>query len=176
MILIPLAEGFEEIEASVTIDILRRAGLDVVIAGIPGTIVKGVHEIKMIADKKMEDINLGDVEALVLVGGNPGYINLSNSKTILDLVKKLDEDKKLVAAICGGPLVLARAGILADKVATVYPGLEREIPKPRNGMVLVDQNVITAVGPGATMEFALKIVETLKGPEEASKLRGELLC
>lgn len=174
-ILVPLAEGFEEIEAVVTIDVLRRAGLDVITAGLPGTMVRGAHGVAVTADKKLSDINPDDFDALVLVGGNPGYKNLGNSQTVLDSIKRFDSSNKLIAAICASPTVLARAGILDNRKATVYPGMEREIPIPRGERLVVDSNVITSQGPGTAIEFALKVVETLLGGDAVERLKRELV-
>jgi len=174
-ILIPLAEGFEEIEAATTIDVLRRAGLNVTVAGIPGTIIKGSRNVKIIADKKLEDINPDEFDALVLVGGDPGYKNLGNSQKILKTIHDFDSNKKILAAICAAPLILAREGILDDKKATIYPGFERKLQRPRGNGVVIDGNIITSQGPGTAMEFALKIVEVLQGKNKSSMLKKELV-
>ena len=174
-ILIPLAEGFEEIEAATTIDVLRRAGLNTVTAGIPGTIIKGSRNIKFITDKKLDDINPDEFDALVLVGGDPGYKNLGNSNKVLKTIFDFNSNKKTVAAICAAPLILAKIGILDDKKATVYPGFERKLQRPRGDNVVIDDNIITSQGPGTAMEFALKIVEVLQGKNKANKLKEELV-
>lgn len=174
-VLVPLADGFEEIEALATVDVLRRAGLDVVTAGIPSTIIQGSRNIKVVADKRLEDVNFDEFDALVLPGGNPGYVNLGKSNTIMEAIKKFDSEKKLIAAICMAPTVLAKAGILEDRMATVYPGGERELPRPRDGRVVVDGNIITSQGPGTAIEFALKIVEILLGPEKSDEIKRQLV-
>ncbi len=177
-ILIPLADGFEEIEAVTTIDVLRRAGLDVTTMGLAGTMVRGSRGVSVIADKKISDVN--DIEkefdALVLVGGSPGYANLGKSNRILDVIRRFDEKKKTIAAICAAPSLLQKAGILQNRKATIYPGMEREIARPREGRVVVDDNIITSQGPGTAMEFAFKIVETLLGPESVIQLKEEMVC
>ena len=123
--LVPLAEGFEEIEAMTVVDVLRRAGIKVTTAGLPGTIVQGSRNVKVIADTKLDDISEKDYRALVLVGGSPGYSNLSKSRKVMKLIGDYHRDGKLLAAICGAPTVLAEAGILTNVKATVYPGLEK---------------------------------------------------
>lgn len=175
-ILIPLANGFEEIEASVAIDVLRRAGLEVVTAGLPGTMVTGSRDVKFIADEKFDDVNPQDFDALVLVGGNPGYVNLSKSQKVAQAVKDFDAEKKTVAAICGAPTVLVKAGIMENRRATIYPGMERELPMPRNGRVVADEHVITSQSPGTAIEFALKLVEVLAGSAKAEEVRMGLAC
>ncbi len=175
-VLVPLADGFEEIEAITIIDGLRRAGLEVITAGLPGTLVKGAHEIKIIADKKLEDINTDEFDVLVLPGGYPGYVNLGNSQKILNTIKNFDSQKKIICAICGSPSVLAKAGILDERKATIYPGMEKEIPRPRGEKVVVDENVITSQGPGTAVDFVLKIVEVLLGKHNSERLKRELAC
>ncbi|NOX71980.1 MAG: DJ-1/PfpI family protein [Candidatus Micrarchaeota archaeon] len=173
-ILLPLADGFEEIEAISVMDVLRRAGFDVIVTGLPSSIVEGAHGLKIIADKKIDNVNMDEFDALVLPGGNPGYKNLGKSKKIMDAICAFEESGKLVAAICASPTLLAEAGILKERKATVYPGMEREIPRPRDGNVVVDDNVITSKGPGTAIEFALKIVEILDGKENADILKRKL--
>ena len=174
-ILVPLAEGFEEIETMTIVDVLRRAELKVVTAGLSDTIVKGSIGVKVIADELLQDINPDEFAAIVLPGGAPGYINLSESERVLDIVRDFDSQNKMVAAICGAPTVLARAGILNNKNATVYPGLEKELPKPIDKKVVVDGNIITSQGPGTAMDFALKLVEILSGEDKAKEIEKQLL-
>lgn len=174
-VLIPLAEGFEEIEASTSIDVLRRAGFEVVTAGIPGTWVTGSGKVRVMADRKMEDVNPDEFDALVLVGGHPGYLNLERSRAVLRAVQGFDRAGKTIGAICAAPSVLARAGILDSRKATIYPGMEREIPMPRPGRVVVDGHIITSQAPGTAMEFALRLVEVMAGEARAAKLRKELV-
>ena len=174
-VLVPLAEGFEEIEAMTVVDVLRRAGIKVITAGMPGTIVQGSRNVKVIADVKIDDVSEKDFDALVLPGGSPGYTNLSKSQTIKKMIVSFNKERKLVAAICGAPTCLAEAGILTNVKATVYPGLEKLLPKPRNASVLVDGNVITSQGPGTAMEFALTIVGYLAGRETMAKVKEQLV-
>jgi 4-methyl-5(b-hydroxyethyl)-thiazole monophosphate biosynthesis len=175
-ILVPFAEGFEEIEALTIVDVLRRAGIEVVIVGVPSSIVTGSQGVRIFADKKISEIDPEDYDGIVLPGGNPGYKNLAKSEKILEMIRKFNSEGKLVAAICGSPAVLAKAGILQDKKATIYPGMEKEIPYPRSEKVVVDENVITSQAPGTAMEFALKIVEYLLGKDRALSLRKGLVC
>jgi len=173
--LMPLAEGFEEIEATTTIDILRRAGINVTTAGLPSSIVRGSRGVRIIADIKMDDVDFDHFDGMILVGGDPGWKNLSMSKRIMDAVQKYNGSKKTLAAICAAPCILAKAGILADRRATVYPGLEREIPRPRNDRVIADGHVITSQGPGTTVDFALKIVEMAAGKDKAAKVKRDIV-
>ena len=175
-VLVPLAEGFEEIEIATVVDVLRRAGLTVITAGLPSTIVKGSRGVKMMADRKFEDVNPNQFDAVVLVGGDPGYRNLNKSQRIHKIVRDFNNQGKLIAAICAAPTILAEAGLLHEKLATVYPGLEKKIPRPRDKKVLVDGNILTSKAPGTAMEFSLKIVEILLGREKVLELRRDLIC
>jgi len=173
--LMPLADGFEEMEATTTIDVLRRGGVNVTTAGLQGTIVRGSRGVKLIADMKMDDVNFDKYDGMILVGGDPGWKNLSMSKRVMDAVEKYNGSKKTLAAICAAPCILAKAGVLAEKRATVYPGMEREIPRPRNERVVADGHVITSQGPGTTVDFALKIVEMAAGKERAARVKKDIV-
>ncbi len=175
-ILVPLANGFEEIEAATVIDVLRRAGMNVVTAGLPGSQVRGSRDVQVMADKRLEQVDPSKFDALILVGGNPGYINLGRSQKILEMVVKFNLDKKLIGAICAAPSILADAGIMDDRAATIYPGMEKDIPRPKGKRVVQDDNIITSQGPGTAMEFSLRIVETLCGKEKAKALKEQLVC
>lgn len=174
-ILLPLAEGFEEIEAVTVIDVLSRAGMHVLTAGLPGSQVKGSRGLVVMTDKRLDQVDPQGFDALILVGGNPGYINLGRSQKILQMVVKFNLDKKLIGAICAAPSILAKAGILEDRAATIYPGMERDIPRPKGKSVVQDGNIITSQGPGTAMEFALKIVETIQGKNKMKELKEQLV-
>ena len=174
-VLVPLAEGFEEIEATTVVDVLRRAGMDVVVAGIPGTYIKGSRKMQIVADRKLEDVRPSDFDAIVLVGGDPGYKNLGRSNTIMDTIREFNSKEKTIAAICAAPSILGKVGILNERRATIYPGMEREIPRPRGRKVEVDGHIITSQGPGTAMEFSLAIVEKLAGADKAKLLRKQLV-
>jgi 4-methyl-5(b-hydroxyethyl)-thiazole monophosphate biosynthesis len=97
------------------------------------------------------------------------------SKKILDAIQKYHGSKKTLAAICAAPCILAKAGVLADKRATVYPGMEREIPRPRSDKVVADGHIITSQGPGTAVDFALKIVEMVEGKERVAKIKKDIV-
>jgi len=173
--MVPFAEGFEEIEALTIVDVLRRAGITVDMIGVVGSMITGAHGVKVVMDKRLNAVRAEDYEGIVLPGGSPGYINLSKSNALKEMIKQMNSKGKLVAAICASPAVLAKAGVLDNRHATIYPGMEKELPYPRDERVVVDGNVVTSQGPGTALEFALKIVELLKGSGEAAKLRRALL-
>lgn len=174
-VLIPLAEGFEEIEALATADVLRRADLEVVLAGIPGTIVKGRSGIKIVADMKIEDVDHKEFDCVVLPGGDPGYVNLGRSKKVFDIINEFNDQEKVIAAICAAPSILGKMGILDNRRATIYPGMEREIPRPRSAKVVVDDHIITSEGPGTAFDFALEIIKKLLGKGKANEVRKALV-
>lgn len=175
-VMIPLAEGFEEIEALTVVDVLRRAGITVDTVGVMGSVVSGAHGIRVMTDKKLLEINADEYDAIVLPGGSPGYVNLGRSSKIIEILKEFDSKGKIVAAICAAPSILAKAGILEGKRATIYPGMEKELPYPRGDRVVVDGNVITSQGPGTAMEFALAIVKALLGDDKALQLKRQLVA
>ncbi|MCX5696398.1 MAG: DJ-1/PfpI family protein [Candidatus Omnitrophica bacterium] len=168
-----LAEGFEEIEAVTCIDVLRRANINVTAAGLSGTLVKGSHGITLAADKKLEQAG-SDFDVLVLPGGMPGAANLAASDKVNTLIKKMNGEGKIIAAICAAPaVVLAPTGILNYKNATCSTGMQTNFDKTtkfKNERVVVDDNLITSRGPGTALSFALTIVEKLIGKELAQKI------
>jgi 4-methyl-5(b-hydroxyethyl)-thiazole monophosphate biosynthesis len=172
-VLIPLAEGFEEIEALATADILRRAGIEVVLAGIPGTMIKGRSGVKVVADTRIDEINHNEFDCIVLPGGDPGYVNLGKSKKVIEIINDFNSKGKSIAAICASPSILAKQGILDNRRATIYPGMEREIPRPRPASVVTDGHITTSQGPGTSIDFALEIVKNLLGSGQAEKVKRE---
>ena len=174
--LIILANGFEEIEAMTVADILKRANITTTLASISSSVVEGAHGIKVVADKGLADVRTDDYDILILPGGSPGYKNLANSSSVINLIKSFDQRKRLIAAICAAPVVLAKAGVIDDKIVTVYPGMENQVPKPRDAKVVVNGNIITSKAPGTSIEFGLKIVEVLSGKKISEKIREELVA
>ncbi|MEM0333050.1 MAG: DJ-1/PfpI family protein [Candidatus Aenigmatarchaeota archaeon] len=172
--IVPLAEGFEEIEAITIIDVLRRAGIKVDIVGIEDEIVVGRNGIKILCEKTLNEIEQIDYDLIVLPGGNPGYKNLMNSEILLNIIRNMNSKGRIIGAICASPLVLLKAGILKDKKATCYPTLKNEIPNYEDKKVVVDGNIITSQGPATAIEFSLEIVKILK-PEIYEQIRKDLL-
>ncbi|MBI1978359.1 MAG: DJ-1/PfpI family protein [Candidatus Omnitrophica bacterium] len=177
-VLVILADGFEEIEAVTPIDVLRRAGVEVILAGLSGKVVTGAHGIKFQTDVTLDEYkDLPD--AMVLPGGMPGAQNLGKSPKVAELVKKMNSQNKIVGAICAAPaLAVAPTGILNGRKATCYPGFEKDFPSQvtfSTDRVVVDGNVITSRGPGSAFEFALELVEKLVGKEKVETLREGML-
>jgi len=175
-ILVPLAEGFEEIEAITIIDTLRRAGIEVYIASLLSGAVTGSHKVSLVPDGVLTDSFQCD--GIVLPGGMPGSTNLKKDSRVIKLLKEIREKGGHTAAIYAAPIVLAEAGLLEGKKYTCYPGYEEEIkggfhlPEP----VVVDGNVITGKGAACALPFALKIVEYYKGAEASLKLKEQMMA
>lgn len=178
-ILILLADGFEEIEAVICIDILRRAGLKTITASLnEGKMVCGCHGIEIQADLELRNFSvLPDV--LILPGGTVGSKNLSRSRKVLDLIKKCVASGKIVAAICAAPaVVLSPTGILDNKKFTCYPDLKNKLSATAvyvDKKVVVDGNIITSQGAGTAFHFALKIAEILKGVKTADIIKQAVI-
>lgn len=178
-ILIPLADGLEEIEAVVPIDVLRRAELEVVTCYLGDTEkINGSHEIILEADENIDNITAEKLSAIVLPGGMPGSKNLKEDKRVLELVSNLYKRGSLVAANCAAPMVLEAAGILEGKKATSYPGFDKEMPSCnyQEQRVVQDGNIITARGPGVALEFSYTIVRYLLSEEKASQLKEQMMA
>lgn len=174
-VLVPLAEGFEELEAVTIIDILRRAGVEVVVASLAGSPVTGSHGIRISADTPLGALAEQDFDMIALPGGMPGADHLKKDARIGDLVRRLHEAGRPVAAICAAPMVLAAAGVLDGRRATSYPGFLADASEATvvGEPVVVDGSVITSRGPGTALDFALALVEALAGPaaREATESR-----
>jgi 4-methyl-5(b-hydroxyethyl)-thiazole monophosphate biosynthesis len=172
-----LANGFEEIEAVGIIDLLRRAGVEISIVSIEDTIVvTGAHDIAIEADLHINDISASDIDALILPGGMPGSDNLNRCEPLKKMLSDHHKKGKLIAAICAAPLVFGELGLLNGLRATCYPSFEPRL----TGAILTDEpavvdgNVITGKSPGSVFNFALAIVEYLKGPDKASDTKAAL--
>ena len=179
MVYLFLAQGFEESEAILPLDILRRAEIPVKTVGVGGKLITGGHGITVTADVTDSEVEEGpDVECVILPGGNIGTLNLSKSRKVADFVDYALRNGRLVAAICAAPTVLGDNGYLAGRSATCYPGLEKRL-KGANYVelpVVSDRNIITGWGPGASMEFGFEILEYLRGREVAKKVGDSMLC
>lgn len=174
-LMVPFADGFEEIEAFSVMSVLRGAGIAVDMVGVVGSVITGAHGVRVMADKRLNVVKVDDYDGIVIPGGGQGCANLEKSKIIMDMIRQFNERGKLIAAICFAPRLLVKAGVLDNRKATIYPGMERELPYPRGNRVVVDGNIITSQGPGTSIEFALSIVEFLMGKKKAETLRAGLI-
>lgn len=160
------AEGFEEIEALAQVDILRRAGLNVTTVSVTGKKnVTGAHGVKVEADERFNDVDFSDATAFVLPGGLPGATNLAAHSGLCELLQYGANNDCVLAAICASPLVFGRLGLLNNKRATIYPGMEAELRQSviTHALVEKDGKIITGKGPAASFAFAYAIVDALKG-------------
>jgi DJ-1 family protein len=177
-VVVPLADGFEEIEFSTIVDILRRAGADVITAGLKEGAIEGRSGVKMIPDLSIDKINPDDFDVVVLPGGSPGFVNLGNDERVLNLVKKMYDRGKYVTAICGAPSVLSKAGVLKKRKATIHPTCKEMLGDAQyvDERVVIDGKIITSQGPGTAMEFSMNLVEVLFGREKMEEVNGEVLA
>lgn len=175
-ILLILAQGHEEIEALTQVDILRRAGIDVVVAGLGSTEITGAHAITVKADVLLDD-STDAYDGIILPGGMPGTTHLAESETVLNIVRTAHTQGRLCAAICAAPLVLDRAGILTEKKYTCYPGVDEKINSGTciKEPVVQDGTVITGRGPGTAIPFALKLIEYLASKEDAEAMASKIV-
>ena len=167
-VLIPLAEGCEELEAITLIDVLRRAEINVITASLTNqTSITCSRNVGLIADTTLDKVIHDDFDMLILPGGQPGTKNLNKDPRIHALIKQQNQNHKAIAAICAAPLILANSGVLDGKAATCYPGtlLTANWPEVKlsNNTVVIDDNIITSQGPGTAIEFALTLVQQLTG-------------
>ena len=174
-----LADGFEELEAIAPIDILRRAGVEVITVGVSGDVINGRHGIKVIPDCSINEIVLDDsLEGIILPGGLPGATNLEESDKVQRAIDFANESNKLVCAICAAPQILGHKGLLKGRTAIAYPGFETELlgAEISSDFVAVDGNFITAKGAGVAADFGFEIVAALKGRELADSIKSAIQC
>jgi len=177
-VVVPLVEGFEEIEFNTIVDILRRAEIEIIIAGLKEGLIEGARKVKVMPDTSIDKINPHDFDAIVLPGGYPGFVNLGKDERVLRLVQEMDRAGKYIAAICGAPAVLSKAGILKGKKATIHPAVKEQLTDAQyvDERVTVDGKLITSQAPGTAMEFALKLVEIFAGKDKMSKIKVDVLA
>lgn len=172
-----LANGFEEIEALLPLDLMRRAGLEVTTVGVGGKDITGSHGITVMADITDSDLADNAPECVILPGGMPGTKNLDASPVVHKALDDALENNSLICAICAAPMILGKRGILRGKNATCFPGFEEYLEGATvGGRAVRDGQVITGVGMGAALEFGIEIVAALKGREEAEKLAAAVLA
>ena len=178
-VLVPLAQGCEELEAVTIIDLLRRAGIEVITASLDAEVIVASRGVRLIADALLDDVMQQDFDMIVLPGGMPGAEHLDNDERIHTLIKRQHAAGKYTAAICAAPKVLANAGMLDGRQATSYPGFidKMDLPKTQvlTAPVVTDDKVITSRGPGTAMDFALELVERLAGADKRQTVETPLM-
>lgn len=173
------AEGFEEVEAIATLDVIRRAGIEIKSVSIKDKIVTGSHGISVICDLKSDEIKADDnLEGIILPGGMPGSKNLDADETVNKFIDFCNINDKFLCAICAAPFILGKRGILNGREATCFPGFENELEgaKISDKFVCADKNTITGRGMGSAVKFGLAVVEAAKGRDAADKLEATLQC
>jgi 4-methyl-5(b-hydroxyethyl)-thiazole monophosphate biosynthesis len=177
-VLVPLAAGFEEIEAVTLVDLLRRAGIEVHTAALSGHAVTGSHGITLTADIALDAAHVADYDMIVLPGGLPGADHLKADARVISLLRRFAADGRYTAAICAAPGVLAHAGLLEGRAATSYPGFLTPDSAPglrlSEEAVVVDGKVATSRGPGTAMEFGLALIELLQGADARRRVQEKL--
>ena len=179
MVLVFLANGFEETEAVAPIDILRRNGQNVITVGIGEEVITSSHGITVVPDVTEADMSLmTDIDMIVLPGGMPGTLNLEKSRTVQDTIDYCAANGKFIGAICATPSILGKKGLLKGKKATCFPGFEEFLEGAdfTGEPVEKDGNIITARGAGVAVEFGLKLVEALSGKPASDKIRESMRC
>jgi 4-methyl-5(b-hydroxyethyl)-thiazole monophosphate biosynthesis len=178
-VLVPLAQGFEELEAIAIIDVLRRAEIEVTLAGVRQKTVSGANGIRVESDKLISEVSASEFDMIVLPGGWGGTDILAGDENVQNILKEMNKSEKKIGAICAAPFALSEAGVLGENF-TCYPSVEERIEK--NGgynpekMVVRDGNVITSRGPGTALCFGLQIVRDLIGEDMYLGLKEGLLA
>jgi len=175
-VLVPLAEGCEELEAITVVDLLRRAGIGVVTASLENRQVRASRGSVLVADVTLDDAVKQKYDMIVLPGGLPGADHLDQDTRIRGLLKEMSETGRYTAAICAAPRVLANAGLLEGKSATSFPGILDAIEGVNYSEepVVQDGRLITSRGPGTAMDFALTLIENLAGKEKRDEVEAGL--
>ena len=177
-LLVPISNGFEEIEAISIIDVCRRAGIEVITAGVEDNILTGAHNIKIETDKKISEVSSDNFDMIALPGGLPNAFTLAENSVVQRLLKEFKEKNKKIAAICAAPYALHKANVLNENY-TCYPSFEEKIKDEgyiNNKNIVIDSNVVTSKGPATAMEFALEIVKILEGDEVYFSVKNGLLA
>ncbi|MCS6786603.1 MAG: DJ-1/PfpI family protein [Thiobacillaceae bacterium] len=178
-VLIPLAPGFEDMEATTLVDILRRAGIEVVTAGLTPGLVEGSRGMRVQPDANLDDVLGRDFDMIVLPGGMPGSEHLQNDARVQSLLKRHAAAGRYTAAICAAPMALAAAGLLDNRRITGYPGMVDRLTIPgahySGAPVEIDGRVVTSRGPGTALDFALSLVELLAGRARREEVEAALV-
>lgn len=177
-VVVPLADGFEEIEAITIIDVLRRAGEDVATAGLKPGPCTGSHGISVTPDCRIEDVDPAALRMVVLPGGMPGASTLRDDPRVMKLLQSASANGAFTAAICAAPIALARAGLHAGRRITSYPGFAKDLAGGTyvEDRVVVDGKVVTSRGPGTAIEFALTLVKLLKNEKVSNEVKAAMLA
>ena len=178
-VLVPLAQGCEELEAITITDLLVRAGIQITTAGLDDLPVTASRGTRIIPNTTLDQIMDQSFDMVVLPGGQPGANNLRDDGRVQQLLKRHAAENKYVAAICAAPAVLAAADLLDGKTATAFPGTLEAIKNPAINIsakdIEIDGKIITSRGPGTAMDFALTLIEILAGKAQCEKVNAQLV-
>lgn len=174
-----LAYGFEEVEALTTVDLLRRAGIEVITVSMStNNIISGAHKIPVVTDIKIDECVMCDADAIIIPGGQPGVDNLKACDKMQKIIKFNYKKDKLICAICAAPMILGEMGLLKGKKATCYPGCEASLEGAilSDEKVCVDGNIVTSRGVGTAINFALEIVKILNSQSKSDDVKKSILA
>ncbi len=179
MFYIFFADGFEEVEAIATLDVIRRAKIEIESVGVGSKNITGSHGITVICDKTVDEISVSDsLEGVILPGGMPGTTNLLENEKVESFIDYCNDKNLFICAICAAPMILGRKGLLNGKKAVCFPGFEDELSGAEisDEYVCVDGKIITAKGMGSAVKFGLAIVGEVIDKETSRKLESTLQC
>lgn len=177
-VLVPVAPGFEEIEAVTVIDILRRAGIEVTVAGTVAGAIEGRNKIRVDADVLLDSVTANGYDMIVLPGGSVGTENLKKHPKVRQILQDMERRGCYLTAICAAPLVLSAVGLLDGKNITSHPSVQTDLleVKYSEDRVVVDGRIVTSRAPGTAMEFAMKLVEILEGRSKMEEVNRGVLA
>ncbi|EMO41705.1 DJ-1 family protein [Leptospira noguchii serovar Autumnalis str. ZUN142] len=174
-VLVPFAEGMEEMEAVIIVDVLRRAEIEVVSASLIEGPVKASRGVRILADTTLDEVNFENFNMIVLPGGGGGTKVLSSEPKILELLKNAKEKNKWIAAICAAPSILVHQNILTSKDRfTAFPGIISNNSGYTGSRLEISGKIVTSIGPGSAFEFALELIKILSGEESMLKVKSAL--
>lgn len=170
------ADGFEEVEAIATLDVIRRGGIEIKSVGVNGKEITGSHGITVVCDTVIGDLSFENLSGIILPGGMPGTTNLMEDSVVNDFIDYCSEKGLFICAICAAPMILGRKGLLEGKEAICFPGFEDELKGAiiSDSFICKSSNIITAKGMGSAVNFGLEIVKAIKGDEFSDNLRATL--
>ena len=181
-VLVPLAEGFEEIETITIVDILRRAGVEVTMASVDedptAKAIEGRSGIKVLPDRPLSEMSISEYDMIVLPGGLKGAKTLQHDPEVARLLREFQDADRSIAAICAAPIVLAANNMIAGRRVTSHPSVKDELAGAvyDHGRVVIDGRLITSRGPGTAMEFAMALVELLEGRAKMQEIKEAVLA
>ncbi|MBI3803610.1 MAG: DJ-1/PfpI family protein [Nitrospirae bacterium] len=173
-----LAPGFEEIEAVTVVDLLRRAGIEVTVAGTVEGPIEGARKVRLLADLSIEKVSGSDYDMVILPGGQPGTNNLAADARVKRILEEAQGDRKYISAICAAPSLLASAGYLTGKRATSHPSVRTKMEGVdySEARVVVDGRWVTSRAPGTAMEFAFALIRILVGEEKVKEVNQGVMA